>query len=244
MIESANMDFEYAGTELEIFQNATVWKRYFGRHIQPFLGEEVAEVGAGIGATTKFLVTGKQSRWLCLEPDASMADAIRGQIHKGELPASCSVKSVGLEALGADEMFDSIVYLDVLEHIEDDAGELKTAARHLKPDGYLIMLSPAHQGLYTPFDKKIGHFRRYDKDSLAAAVPLEMECVKLIYLDSVGALASLGNRLILRSATPSNAQIQFWDKRLVPISKIADRVLGFRVGKSILGVWQNTNRHE
>jgi len=58
------------------------------------------------------------------------------------------------------------------------------------------------------------------------------------YLDTAGLLASTGNRLLLRSADPSEAQVRFWDRWLVPVSERLDRVLGHRVGKSLVGVWQ------
>ena len=56
----------------------------------------------------------------------------------------------------ADERFDTILYIDVLEHIDDDLGELARSATHLRPGGHLIVLAPAHQALYSPFDKAIG----------------------------------------------------------------------------------------
>lgn len=233
-------EFSYIGTELEIFNHATVWKNYYGKHLQPFLGAEVLEVGAGIGGTTKVLCDPKrQTRWLCLEPDEALVGQIEKQIADGSLPPICEARAESSAELGADETFDSIIYIDVLEHIEDDRAEMLTISKHLKKDGFLIVLCPAHQKLYTPFDKAIGHYRRYDKKTMAAAAPETLKIVKIIYLDSIGLLASLGNKLILNSASPSYEQIQLWDKRLVPLSKILDPILGFRLGKSIVGIWQN-----
>lgn len=235
-----NDDFSYIGTELEIFNHATEWKSYYGKHLLPYLGSEVLEVGAGIGGTTKVLCAGEHRRWVCLEPDTTLITQINRQIADGELPPFCEARAVSSAELAADEKFDSIIYIDVLEHIEDDQAEMLTISRHLKKDGYLIVLCPAHQKLFTPFDKAIGHFRRYNKKMLTKAVPENLRCVKLIYLDSIGLLASLGNKLILNSSSPSHQQIQFWDKRLVPISRLTDAILGFRLGKTVIGVWQNS----
>jgi hypothetical protein len=66
---------------------------------------------------------------------------------------------------------------------------------------------------------------------------LETKC---IYLDSVGLLASLGNKLFLRSPIPSEAQIRFWDRFMVPISTFADHALGYALGRSILVIWRNS----
>lgn len=226
------------GSELEIFRHASNWKNYYGRLIRPFFGSEVLEVGAGIGATTESLCSGREKSWICLEPDLQMAEGIRQKISSGELPQNCRVVAQTLSELGKDEKFDSILYIDVLEHIEDDAGEINAAKKHLKENGHLIVLAPAHQFLFTPFDKAIGHFRRYDKKTLAVLIPDELECVRLDYLDSIGAFASLGNKLALRRAMPTLQQILLWDKRLVPLSIFFDRIIRFRAGKSVLGVWQ------
>ena len=232
-------EFNYVGNELEIFHQATVWKKYYGNHLADFLGQEVLEVGAGIGGTTKSLCSQKQTRWVCLEPDKILADQITKSIESQELPEICEVSSKSLAEFDNHEKFDTIIYIDVLEHIENDAEELEKAAKHLKQNGFLVVLSPAHQYLYTPFDKAIGHFRRYNKRSLLEIAPKNLEQIKLVYLDSVGALASLGNKLILKSASPNHSQIQFWDKRLVPLSKFFDPLFRYKIGKSILAVWQN-----
>jgi SAM-dependent methyltransferase len=171
-----------------------------------------------------------------------MAAVISRRITDGELPACCEVISQTVAELPADENFDSIVYIDVLEHIEDDAGEIASAARNLKPGGHLIVLSPAHQFLFTPFDKAIGHYRRYNRKMLSALIPASLETVRLNYLDSFGAFASVGNRLLLRQSMPTLDQILLWDRRLVPISTIFDPILGYRAGKSILGIWKKKDR--
>jgi SAM-dependent methyltransferase len=229
----------YIGSELELFSHASNWKNYYGRLIRPFLGGCVAEVGAGIGATTEFLCNGDQRIWVCLEPDMEMAAEIEQKIGAQSLPSCCDVAVGKLRDLPNDERFDSILYIDVLEHIQDDVDELKTAMDHLKPGGYLVVLSPAHQFLFTPFDKSIGHHRRYDRNTLGHAAPRSAKLIKLVYLDSFGLIASLGNKIFLQQAMPTLQQILFWDRFLVPVSTVLDRLLFFRLGKSILAVWQS-----
>lgn len=91
-------------------------------------------------------------------------------------------------------MFVTILYIDVLEHIEDDKEELKKASCHLKPGGYLIILSPSLQILYSTFDAGIGHFRRYTKKSLKSILPSSLKIERLLHLDTIGLLVSMGNR--------------------------------------------------
>ena len=231
-------NLSYQGSELELFEKAENWKAYYQNLIKDYLGQEVLEVGAGIGATTRMLCSRKQTRWLCLEPDPVMGDRLESLIATHELPSNCQLK-VGLVAdLQPQEMFDTIIYIDVLEHIEDDREELKTSCAHLRPGGFLVVLSPAHQSLYTPFDEAVGHHRRYNKQTLSAVIPESLERIELKYLDSVGAIASLGNRFVLRSNIPSARQLAVWDKLMIPLSKVVDPLLGYRAGKSIVGVWR------
>jgi ubiquinone/menaquinone biosynthesis C-methylase UbiE len=235
------MEYSYIGNELEYFRFAINWKSYYAGMIIPFLGKDVLEVGAGIGSTTEVLCDGSQDRWMCLEPDIKMLDVIKSKIENGKLPACCeAVTSTTKDLLRQGALFDSILYIDVLEHIEDDRAEIETAVALLKPGGHLVVLAPAHQSLFTQFDKAIGHFRRYNTQTLMGAAPSTLEKVRLIYLDSVGALASIANKIALRQSMPTHGQIRFWDRLLVPLSRVTDPLFRFKVGKSILGIWQQS----
>lgn len=230
--------YTYEGSELDLFADAKVWKRNLRAQLDPFLGPEVLEVGAGFGGTTRFLCSGDHARWTCLEPDPALASRLSSSIEEGSLPRCCETKIGTTADLAGGPRYDSILYIDVVEHIEHDAEELARAAGLLKPGGFLAVLSPAHQWLFTPFDQAIGHYRRYSKKSLAALAPPDTTRVRLRYLDSVGLLASLGNRYVLRSAMPNPKQIAFWDSYLVRASKLVDPILSYRLGKSVLGVWR------
>jgi SAM-dependent methyltransferase len=228
--------FQYIGSELEIFEKAHKWKKYFYRHIAPYIQGDVLEVGAGFGGTTEVFQPASFRRWVCLEPDHELCERARERLAgdpRYEVIAGTT------RELPAGETFDAIVYIDVLEHIEDDSEEARRAMQLLKPGGALVVLSPAHQWLYTPFDASIGHFRRYTRVTLEQAVPTGARREKLVYLDSVGLIASLANRIWLRQSMPALKQILFWDNVLVPASRWIDPVLFHQVGKSVLGIWRN-----
>lgn len=226
----------YIGGELGLFKQARNWKSYYWGLISPYLGTKVLEVGAGIGANTALFCNSGYARWMCLEPDPTMGRELNVQIREGKLPSCCEAVVGTVADMPEAEKFDSIIYIDVLEHILDDKEEIQRALRLLSGDGYLIVLSPAHQFLFSPFDESIGHFRRYTRKSLRKIVPAKI--VTLRYLDAAGMALSLANRLLLKQAMPTLPQIQFWDKRVIPISRIIDRLLSYRVGKSVLGIWQ------
>lgn len=223
----------YPGLELKLFEQAHNWKSYWSRRVAPFVRGAVLEVGAGIGANTRLLSTLEFTRWTCLEPDAALARQI-------DLPPGGrhEIAPGTIADLPADLRYDAILYIDVLEHIADDAAEMARAAARLQPGGALIVLSPAHPFLFTPFDTAIGHYRRYTRRSLRAAMPPGLTEVSLTYLDSVGMFASLGNRLLLGQSMPTAQQIGVWDRYLVPPSRLTDRLTCGHLGKSVLGVWR------
>lgn len=231
-------EYTYVGSELDLFSAAVNWKAYWRSQIEAYLGAEVLEVGAGIGGTTKQLCAGRHKRWVCLEPDEQLAQRLAQEIEERNLPANCEVSIGTLADLEEQNSFDTLLYIDVLEHLEDDGGEIERASHYLRKGGHLIVLSPAHQWLYTPFDKEIGHYRRYTKRSLTSLTPQGLTVVCSRYLDSIGLFASLGNRLILNSKMPTPKQIAFWDNYMVPLSRFVDPLLIYSVGKSVLGVWR------
>lgn len=228
----------YPGQELELFANAHNWKRYVNQAVQPFLGPLVLEVGAGIGGMTRHLNDGHAKNWACMEPDADLLQQLTNSIESGSLPKNCIPLPGTLSTLEESQKFDSILYMDVIEHIEDDREELVRASHHIEPGGFLIVLAPAHPVLYTPFDKSIGHYRRYTKRMMRTVCPEDMQEIKIRYLDSIGLFASLGNRFLLRQSMPSSKQINFWDRYMVQLSRVIDPCLFFMIGKSVLGVWQ------
>ena len=230
--------FAYSGSELELFADAINWKRYFAAALHPYLGSRVLEVGAGIGGTTAILASPTQGRWLCLEPDRALAARLQERCGANDLPPCCAVRHGTVFDLPQDPGFDTVLYIDVLEHIETDREELAQAARLLAPGGHLAVVAPAHQALFSPFDRSVGHFRRYSRRSLLALAPPGLRVATVRYLDSVGLLASLANRLLLRADLPSTGQIRVWDRFMVPLSRFVDPLLAHRVGKSVLVVWR------
>jgi SAM-dependent methyltransferase len=230
-------DLAYVGGELDIFSRAQNWKRYWSACVRPFLFGEVLEVGAGIGANTPLLVQNLGRSWTCLEPDAELGRRAAVALSGHPKTSDCRVIVGTTQTFKENLQFDALLYIDVLEHIEDDKDELERASRLLRRGGSLVVLSPAHQWLYTAFDQSIGHFRRYTRSSLVSCSPTGCSLRKLWYLDSCGMLASLGNRLMLHQSMPNIRQILFWDRFLVPPSTVVDRLLLHRFGKSILAVW-------
>jgi len=233
-------NFAYQGSELVLFKNANNWKKYFAKILAPYFGQTVLEVGAGIGSTTRMLCDGSQKLWLCLEPDHKLSITIKMACHDNILPSCCDIITGNSNCLSLCATFDTIVYIDVLEHILDDSDELNRIAGHLNKSGHLVILSPAFNFLFSLFDTSIGHFRRYNRDDLLKLTPSTLKVVKVFYLDSLGFFMSLINKFLLQSSMPTQKQIDIWDGIIIPISKIIDPCICYSIGRSIVGIWSKT----
>ena len=230
-------EFKYVGSELDLFAAVWNWKTYWSRQIRPFIMGEVLEVGAGIGSNTQLLDTGDKGRWVCLEPDHKLFGQLVKDLRQTRSRRAYEAVCGTLESL-ADQQFDTIIYIDVLEHIDNDVEELNEAARHLRPGGHLIVLSPAHQRLFSPFDAAIGHFRRYNRPMLRTISPSSLRLERMRYLDCAGLILSAANMLLLRQSMPTKAQLRFWDHWIVPVSRILDKLFLHSIGKTIIAVWR------
>lgn len=125
----------YAGNELELFQLANIWKGYYGKLLQPYMHKKVLDVGAGIGSTSGYLYNGKQEEWICLEPDPVLFIRLSQKITDKQLPACCSAVKGTIADLEQGQKFGTILYIDVIEHIEHDAAELREAEKLLEDGG-------------------------------------------------------------------------------------------------------------
>jgi protein-L-isoaspartate O-methyltransferase len=235
---AAAKDFCYIGSELDLFAEARNWKSYWSARVARYISGEVLEVGAGIGSNTALMSSRSTGRWVCLEPDPDLAAQLSENLKSLPNPLRYECICGTLDSLDGSARFDTIIYIDVLEHIEGDAAELALALSRLRPGGRIVVLSPAHRWLYTPFDSAIGHFRRYNRSSLRTLSPMGAQLEALFYLDACGIMVSAANQLFLRQSMPTRAQIGVWDRWIVPASRILDPVLRYSLGKSIVGVWR------
>jgi 2-polyprenyl-3-methyl-5-hydroxy-6-metoxy-1,4-benzoquinol methylase len=234
------MTDKYVGSELELFARVRNWKAYWAGQLRPFVTGDILEVGAGIGSNTLLLdAAGGAGRWVCLEPDPKLLEQLTRNIKETEARRRYEAVRGTLESMSG-QMFDTLVYIDVLEHIENDYDELNRAASCLRSDGRLIVLAPAHQRLFSPFDAAVGHFRRYDRKMLRAISPAGLRLERMRYLDCGGLILSAANMLLLRQSMPTETQLQFWYRCVVPVSRVLDRLFLYSLGKTIVAVWRKS----
>jgi SAM-dependent methyltransferase len=242
LIVTARAERKYEGTELDLFAQARNWKTYFRTAIARYVGQRVAEIGAGHGATTESLAKLPHAEWYAMEPDRALISRLKEKQAKGTIPPTVIPIMGTLLEVPENARLDTILYIDVLEHIADDAGELKLAAERLEAGGHVVVLSPAYQALYSPFDAAIGHHRRYTRAGLKRLTPDELVFVKGFYLDAAGLLASAANLLFLKQSQPALPQIMLWDRYLVPCSRVLDKLTGHTFGRSVIAIWRRRGK--
>ncbi len=231
--------FKYEGSELNLFSHAKNFKKYYYDLAKYYLSssEHVLEVGAGIGSQTLMFSSKVEfTSWTCVEPDDKNLSTLKSKfIHDKRF----SFVSASLDDFHTDQKFDLILLADVLEHMPNDFSALKYLLSLLADNGTLLIYVPACQFLFSNFDSSIGHFRRYSIPTLSQIVPSKKSIYCIKYFDSAGFILSLLNKLFLRSSSPNLKQILFWDRIIVPLSTVFDRLLNFKFGKNIFCVIKN-----
>ncbi len=217
----------YDGWELEYFDRAINFRNYQFDILKKYIKGIVAEVGPGNGSFLKYYLPLAEKIDL-YEPSNNFIDNLNKIKNQ-------KTSIINNNFTQKDNAYDTILYLDVLEHIENDENELEIAFKSLKTGGALIVNVPAFQHLYSQFDKDIDHFRRYSKNDLKKLTnKFKFSKTKLIYYDSIGYFLSIGSKLITKNYLNNfEKKIKIWDT-LMPISKIVDLIIFNLIGKSLI----------
>ncbi len=214
-------------------------KNYFAwqsRLVVRELGQRVVEVGCGIGNFTgllldRELVVALDREEACVE---SLRDRFPGRANLRAL--TCEAPSSAFRDLARFRP-DSVVCVNVLEHIEDDRAALRAMAEILVPGGVIVLLVPAFDALYGPIDRNLGHYRRYRRGSLGRlADSAGLEVRKLRYLNTVGFFGWWVNARVLRRETQSDGQIAIFDRWIVPLLSAIEGAAAPPFGQSLLAV--------
>jgi 2-polyprenyl-3-methyl-5-hydroxy-6-metoxy-1,4-benzoquinol methylase len=206
------------------------------RLIEPFLGTRVLEIGCGIGAITEMILA-RADHVLGIEPNEACRRELQARLGTDRrfqcLPAP-------LEACDPAELaahrVDTIVLVNVLEHIEDDGAVMRRLVAAASPGARFLLIVPAGPGAYGTIDRAVGHFRRYSRASLAALFAgAGLVPERLRYSNLPGLLGWVYNSRVRRRVRQSNGQIRLFD-RLVPLLAAVERVVPPPLGMSLVGV--------
>ncbi len=222
----------YPQKATENFDTANFHIKYCLYFIKKFLSGKILEVGAGCGSFTKNYINNSFQVTLTEVDKLNFSNLIE------KFKKYHNVKIKKIETSHVEGKFNSIMYLHVLEHIEDDMKELDDATKKLENNGHLIIMAPAHKKIYGNLDRAVGHFRRYEKEFFKENL-LGLKRKKLIFLDSIGYWLYYLNKIFFKNEIfPSKIKIFIWDKFFTPISIICDYLTNYKFGKCILAVYK------
>ena len=212
------------------------YSREIVRTFSPYLGKHVVEVGAGIGTISVLLLEQGLARLHAIEPDDHMYARVsrRLECHGNAVVRQGFLSSV-IERDGLPAA-DSVVSVNVLEHVEDDVEELARMRSVLRPGGCLCLWVPAVPALYSRFDRALGHHRRYRKSELAAKLEdAGFDTLHLGYRDFVGMIPwFLCCRVLGQDLTRS--KVRLYDRCVVPVTSFVGRWLRPPIGKNLVAV--------
>jgi SAM-dependent methyltransferase len=226
----------YEGRDLEVLADMRNYYDWIMETFAPHVGGNVLEYGSGIGTISTRLLPFAE-RLTLVEHSVNLVAALNNRFAD-----SPQVEVIGasleehVETVGANT-FNTVVMVNVLEHVEDDGNVLVQLFNILKPGGRLLVFVPALQGLMSKLDLIHGHFRRYDRKDLMKKIAGAGGEVHLCrYFDVIGVVPWLILNKLLRSTGFNPALIQINDRLVVPMSRVLERVVSPPFGKNLIMV--------
>ncbi len=213
---------------LEALSEAVHYNHWIYRMMEPYLGKRVLEVGCGIGNMAEMMAEGRQILAVDVHPGylAEARRRLKGRKH-------VAFRRMDLEkGLLSARRFrpDTVLCVNVLEHLREDDGFLRDCSRLLPPGGRLLLFVPALPFLFGSLDEEYGHFRRYLKGGLEGQVQAAgFSIVAGRYLNLLGILGWWWNGKVLRKKSVPRAQILLYDRLLgwmAPVEKWLPRPAG------------------
>lgn len=223
----------YYGRDLEAMSFANNYHKWIIDEFRPYLQGVAAEIGAGGGNFTNFLIDAGIDRIVAFEPSINMFPLLAesfAQATNVEVVNSFLEEKVDQYKTA----FDCICYVNVLEHIEDDKKELSCAYYALKQGGRILIFVPALSFLYSELDRKVGHYRRYHKSELIDLIQGNgFQIEKIKYFDIVGIIPWY-IAFVLFGATTTKSNVSLYDRLVVPIMRPIELAINPFIGKNLL----------
>ena len=231
-----NNNIKYFGRDLEDMSFAVNYHRWIIDEIRDFIKSPVVEVGAGSGNFSQEVYNQFKElpsfKFYTFEPSANMFLLLKNRFENIDSISTFNV-FFNSEVELSDEI-NTILYINVLEHIEKDVEELITSHKRLSVGGRVIVFVPALQFLFSSFDKQLGHYRRYNKKRLTDLLKIagfKIERVK--YFDSIGIVPwYITFKLMGKIIQPGN--VKLYDKLVVPIMSRIEKIIPPPIGKNLL----------
>ena len=222
-------DFEFSA-----LNEAKNYRLALLRDFGSYLRGNVLEVGAGIGqVTSELLQMQKIQKLVSIEPDAAFCAQLRAR-----LPAH-KVHQGTIEDFQSETLWNAVLSLNVLEHIEMDSEELTAYHRLLQPaQGALCLFVPARPEIYAPIDKDMGHFRRYTRPELRRKLEeAGFQQIRLRYYNFAGYFGWWMMNCLLKKRSFDAAAVRLFDRAIFPVVHgVESRICPPPIGQSLMAV--------
>lgn len=215
------------------------YNRWIYDNIQSFIGEDILEIGAGIGNITDFMIFRK--RLTLIDINQHYIDYLNAKYSFRDDSNFCAfntdIQDIQSSPLAARK-FDTVICLNILEHLKNDLQAVQNMSSILQPQGRLIILVPALKTLYGSMDISFEHYRRYNKKDLKALIHGQnLRIVKFYYMNFLGLLGWFFNgRILTKKELPEN-QTKLFDT-LVPFLCFAEKIISPPLGQSLILIAQ------
>ena len=215
---------------LESMSQAVWYNRWTQYKFCKYLSGQILEIGCGIGNFSKYLL--KYGKLTAMDINKDYIKEAKKKVD-GQADVGFGDIEDGKYFFGG-RIFDTVVCLNVLEHIKDDAKVLKNIYKLLAPGGILILLVPAHPFLYTIIDESIGHFRRYDREKLKKMLKISgFEISKIRNLNFIGSIGWYMAGRLFKDRQVSESKIKIFNL-ISPIFLLLEDIFEPPIGTSIL----------
>lgn len=231
-----------AAGSLRAMEDAGHFCRWIADVITPFLGSSVLEIGAGIGNLTRLLCSGRQEYIVTGRDDEYMHHLRRLMGHRPKLRAVVCDPANRADFEPFRGRMESVVCLNVLEHMPDDSAVLQNIYSSLKPGGRAVILVPQGARAFGTLDRVLGHFRRYSKLELEQRMSAAgLSVVRMLEFNRASYPGWIFNGKILKRHSLGRMQLAALNL-MIPLLRRIDRFLPWPPTSLIaIGVRPNTN---
>lgn len=235
----SNNKVVYEGRDLESMSFALNYHRWILDIFDPYLGKRIVEVGAGSGSCSELLLKRPLESLAVVEPSPDMYRLLKSRLASvggsTQLSTYNSIFRQVAKGIKSEQRPDSIVYINVMEHIHEDEAELLTIHDTLVERGRIFIFVPALTWLYGSFDRQIQHVRRYTKSELEGKCQRAgFQIIKSHYFDFAGILPWWVKYRLFKSTTLEPGAVKYYDKLVVPLIRIAESLVTPPIGKNLV----------